>query len=135
MVTGFVVDYLAEALRVLRQHNFTEMLDRYFTLGSHLNARDVKAVRKTVSGLAKLLYPHGEVTLEQMTECWNWRSKAGGGLKEQLKKLGSFEYHQTSFSYRERESGKETYVGVPEEGHGNSSRRNRSRPDRFTSPR
>ena len=58
---GFVVDYLAEALRELRKHNFTEVIDRHFSLGSHLNARDVKAVRKTVSGLVKLLYPHGEV--------------------------------------------------------------------------
>jgi len=54
---GFVVDYLAEALRELRKHNFTETIDRHFSLGSHLNARDVKAVRKTVSGLVKLLYP------------------------------------------------------------------------------
>ena len=54
---GFVVDYLAEALRELRKHNFTEIIDRHFSLGSHLNARDVKAVRKTVSGLVKLLYP------------------------------------------------------------------------------
>jgi ATP-dependent Lon protease len=48
---GFVVDYLAEALRELRKHNYTEILDRSFSLGSHLNARDVKAVRKTVSAL------------------------------------------------------------------------------------
>jgi ATP-dependent Lon protease len=51
---GFVVDYLAEALRELRKHNYTEMIDRHFSLGSHLNARDVKAVRKTVSGLIKV---------------------------------------------------------------------------------
>ena len=25
---GFVVDYLAEALRELRKHNYTEMIDR-----------------------------------------------------------------------------------------------------------
>jgi ATP-dependent Lon protease len=48
---GFVVDYLAEALRELRKHNYTELLDRYFSLESHLNACDMKAVRKTVSGL------------------------------------------------------------------------------------
>ncbi len=47
---GFVVDYLAEALRELRKHNFTEVIDRHFSLGAHLNARDRKAVRKTVSG-------------------------------------------------------------------------------------
>src|SRR6516225_482049 len=63
---GFVVDYLAEALRELRKHNFTEAIDRYFSLGSHLNARDVKAVRKSVSGLVKMLYPHGEVTKEEL---------------------------------------------------------------------
>src|SRR5207253_8296266 len=65
---GFVVDYLAEALRELRRHNFTEMIDSYFSLGSHLNARDVKAVRKTVSGLIKLVYPDGEVSREDMAE-------------------------------------------------------------------
>jgi ATP-dependent Lon protease len=47
---GFVVDYLAEALRELRKHNFTEISDRHFSMGAHLNARDRKAVRKTVSG-------------------------------------------------------------------------------------
>src|SRR5258708_36101449 len=55
---GFVVDYLAEALRELRKQNYTETLDRYFSLGSHLNARDRKAVRKTVSGLMKVIHPH-----------------------------------------------------------------------------
>jgi predicted ATP-dependent Lon-type protease len=29
---GFVVDYLAEALRELRKHTFTEVLDRNFSL-------------------------------------------------------------------------------------------------------
>jgi ATP-dependent Lon protease len=37
-------------------------------------------------------------------------------VKEQLKKLGSFEFFQTSFSYIEKETGEERYVGVPEEG-------------------
>ena len=48
---GFVVDYLAEALRDLRKLNYTEVIDHHFSLGSHLNARDRKAVRRTVSGL------------------------------------------------------------------------------------
>jgi ATP-dependent Lon protease len=56
---GFVVDYLAEALRDMRKHNFTEIIDRYFSMGAHLNARDRKAVRKTVSGLMKILFPQG----------------------------------------------------------------------------
>src|SRR5713101_1173613 len=44
---GFVVDYLAEALRELRRHNYTELIDHHFALGSQLKSRDVKAVRKT----------------------------------------------------------------------------------------
>ena len=43
---GFVVDYLAEALRELRRHNFTEMTDRHFAMGSHLVSRDRKAVQE-----------------------------------------------------------------------------------------
>ena len=62
---GFVVDCLAEALRELRKHNFTETIDRHFSLGSHLNARDVKAVRKTVSGLINLIYPHGDMSHDE----------------------------------------------------------------------
>jgi len=113
---GFVVDYLAEALRELRKHNFTEMLDRYFSLGSHLNARDVKAIRKTVSGLIKLVYPHGEFTREELAEILEIALEGRRRVKEQLKKMGPFEYHRTSFSYIDNETRDERYVGVPEEG-------------------
>lgn len=113
---GFVVDYLAEALRELRRHNFTEMVDRYFSLGSHLNARDVKAVRKTMSGLIKLLYPDGQLTKEEMAELLDLAIEGRRRVKEQLKKMGSFEYYQTSFSYLDSETREERYVGVPEEG-------------------
>jgi ATP-dependent Lon protease len=113
---GFVVDYLAEALRELRKHNFTEMTDRFFSLGSHLNARDVKAVRKTVSGLVKLIYPHGELNHDELAELVELSLEGRRRVKEQLKKLGSFEYHQTSFSYMDNETREERFVGVPEQG-------------------
>lgn len=113
---GFVVDYLAEALRELRRQNFTEAIDRHFSLGNHLNARDVKAVRKTVSGLLKLVYPHGEYTKDELAELVEIALEGRRRVKEQLKKMGSFEYHQTSFSYRDHETAEERYVGVPEEG-------------------
>ena len=101
---GFVVDYLAEALRELRKHNFTEVIDRHFSLGSHLNARDVKAVRKTVSGLVKLLYPHGELSGQELAELVEMALEGRRRVKEQLKKMGSFEYHQTSFQlHRQRD--------------------------------
>jgi ATP-dependent Lon protease len=113
---GFVVNYLAEALRELRKHNFTESIDRHFSLGAHLNARDVKAVRKTVSGLVKLIHPHGDVSKEDLAELVEMALEGRRRVKEQLKKMGSFEYHQTSFSYIDNDTREERYVGVPEEG-------------------
>jgi len=113
---GFVVDYLAEALRELRRHNFTEVMDQHFSLGEHLNARDVKAVRKTVSGLIKLVYPDGQLAKEELSELVALALEGRRRVKEQLKKIGSFEYFQTSFSYRDNMTTEERYVGVPEEG-------------------
>ncbi|MCP5134820.1 MAG: protease Lon-related BREX system protein BrxL, partial [Gammaproteobacteria bacterium] len=113
---GFVVDYLAEALRELRKHNFTEIIDRHFSLGAHLNARDVKAVRKSVAGLVKLIYPHGEITQDELRELLALALEGRRRVKEQLKKMGSFEYHQTSFSFIDHETHEERFVGVPEQG-------------------
>ena len=113
---GFVVDYLAEALREMRKHNFTEVIDRHFSMGAHLNARDRKAVRKTVSGLMKILYPNGEVTQDELAELLEFALEGRRRVKEQLKKMGSFEYYQTSFSYSLQETGEERFVGVPEQG-------------------
>jgi len=113
---GFVVDYLAEALRELRKHNFTEILDRHFSLGTHLNARDRKAVRRTVSGLVKIVHPHGESSEGDLAELLELAIEGRRRVKEQLKKMGSFEYYQTSFSYTIEETGEERFVGVPEQG-------------------
>jgi ATP-dependent Lon protease len=113
---GFVVDYLAEALRELRKLNFTENLDHHFGLGSHLNARDRKAVRRTVSGMIKILYPNGQIAKEEMEELVGFALEGRRRVKEQLKKMGSFEYYHTSFSYLDNETGEERFVGVPEQG-------------------
>ncbi|MBN1628915.1 MAG: protease Lon-related BREX system protein BrxL [Thermoleophilia bacterium] len=113
---GFVVDYLAEALRDLRKHNFTEIIDHHFSLGAHLNARDRKAVRRTVSGLVKILHPHGQVSQEDLGVILELALEGRRRVKEQLKKMGSFEYYQTSFSYLVSETGEERFVGVPEQG-------------------
>jgi ATP-dependent Lon protease len=113
---GFVVDYLAEAFRELRKHNFTECFDQYFALGSHLNTRDRKAVRRVTSGLMKILHPHGEASKEDMQEILELAIEGRRRVKEQLKKMGSFEYHQTSFSTLDKETGEEHFIGVPEEG-------------------
>jgi len=113
---GFVVDFVAEAFRELRRRNYTEVLDRYFDLGSHLNTRDAKAVRRTVSGLVKLLHPAGDPTKEEVKVYLELALEGRRRVKEQLKKMGAFEYYQTSFSYIDMETMHEEYIGVPEEG-------------------
>ncbi len=113
---GFVVDYLAEALRDLRKHNFTEVVDRHFGMGSHLVTRDRKAVKKTVSGLMKILHPHGDATKDEIAELLEFAMEGRRRVKEQLKKMGSFEYYHTSFSYTDSDTGEERFVGVPEQG-------------------
>ncbi|MEI6309422.1 MAG: protease Lon-related BREX system protein BrxL [bacterium] len=113
---GFVVDYLAEAMRELRHHNYTDRLDRFFSMGANLKSRDVKAVRKTVSGLMKLIYPSGEVTSEEMEELVAIAMEGRRRIKEQLRKMNPSEFYQTSFSYISQDSREEHYVGVPEEG-------------------
>ncbi|MFZ5915457.1 MAG: protease Lon-related BREX system protein BrxL [Chloroflexota bacterium] len=113
---GFVIDYLAEALRELRRRNYTEAFDHHFSLGSHLNTRDARAVRRTVSGLVKLLHPAGDPSRDEVQEYLELALEGRRRVKEQLKKMGAFEYYQTSFSFFDTETMQETFVGVPEEG-------------------
>jgi ATP-dependent Lon protease len=83
-----------------------------------LNQRDVIAVRKTVSGLIKLLYPHGEYTRENVEEILKYALEGRRRVKEQLKKIGGMEFYDVHFSYIDRETLNEEYVSVPEQGGG-----------------
>jgi ATP-dependent Lon protease len=116
---GLVTDYLAEVFREFRKRSFGDYAERYFHFGAHLGGRDQKAVRKTVSGLIKLLHPDGEVTREETQEYLEYAMEMRRRVKEQLKKMGGLEYWDTSFSFVNRESGQETFVTVPEIGGGN----------------
>ena len=112
---GFVSDYFAEALRQLRKQSFVRAIDAEFGLGSHLSARDEKAVRKTVSGLLKILHPHGEWTRSELREYLEFALEGRRRVKEQLKKLAAHDYAKCAFSYVERDTGAEYWVDVPEQ--------------------
>lgn len=112
---GFVSDYFAEALRQLRKQSFVRAVDSEFALGPHLSARDEKAVRKTVSGLLKVLHPHGEWNRSELREYTEFALEGRRRVKEQLKKLASHDYAKTAFSYIERDTGREHWVDVPEQ--------------------
>jgi ATP-dependent Lon protease len=115
---GLVTDYLAEVFREVRKRSYGDYAERHFRFGQHLGGRDQKAVRKTVSGLIKLLHPDGDVTTPELEEYLAYAMEMRRRVKEQLKKLGGLEYWDTSFSYIEKESGQETFVRVPEMGGG-----------------
>lgn len=112
---GFISDYLAEALRASRRRNYAGALDEEFAFGEDLNARDERAVRKTVSGLLKILHPHGEWTRAELREYLELALEGRRRIKEQLKKLAPHEYAKTAFSYVERETAIEFWVEVPEQ--------------------
>ena len=112
---GFIVDYLAEYLREMRKETHGDVINQYFGFGDHLNQRDEKAVRKTVSGLLKLLHPHGEFEKEHLVEYLEFAVEGRRRIKEQLKRMGGMEYRAVNFSYIDLESKEEVYVNVPEE--------------------
>ncbi len=112
---GFVSDYFAEAMRQTRKTSFVRALDEEFAFGSHLSARDERAVRKTVSGLLKILHPHGEWTRAELREYLELALEGRRRVKEQLKKLAGHDYDKTAFSYAERDTGREHWVEVPEQ--------------------
>jgi ATP-dependent Lon protease len=115
---GFITDYLAEFMREMRKEPFGDVCDHYFRFGTNLNQRDVIAVRKIVSGFAKLLYPNDEFTKEELEEILAFALEMRRRVKEQLKKIGGMKFYDVNFSYIDNESFEERYVSVPEQGGG-----------------
>lgn len=115
---GFITDYLSEYFREMRKRTFSDSLDKYFKLGNNLNQRDVIAVRKTVSGLVKLLYPNGEYSKEELEEILAYALVGRRRVKEQLKKIGGMEFYDVHFSYIDLETMDEKFISVPESGGG-----------------
>ena len=112
---GFSTDFFSEMFHHLRKDNYTNALDEYFVLGSQLRQRDTKPVRKTVSGLIKLMHPDGNFTKEDVRKYVTWAIEMRRRVKEQLKRIGGMEFWDTNFSYIDKETQEETFVPVPEE--------------------
>ena len=113
---GLITDYMAEYMREMRKRNFADAIDKFFKLGNNLNQRDVTAVRRTVSGLLKLLHPNSQFDKEDVKECLVYALEVRRRIKEQLKKIGGMEFYDVHFSYIENESLEEFFVNVPEQG-------------------
>ena len=81
---GFIVDYLAELLREMRKYDYSSILDKYIQLDGSLTTRDKTAIRKSFSGLVKLIYPHQELTEEEVLELLNFSIEGRKRVKDQL---------------------------------------------------
>jgi ATP-dependent Lon protease len=115
---GLIVDYLAEYFREMRKRSFADAINKYFKLGRDLNQRDVIAVKHTVSGLLKLLYPHDEYDKQAVRRCLDYALEVRRRVKEQLKKIGGMEFYDVHFSYHDQETREEKFISVPEQGGG-----------------
>lgn len=113
---GFITDYLAEVMRELRKISFGDAFDADFALGNQLNQRDTIAVRKTVSGMIKLLFPDGKFAKADVVEILEFALEMRRRVKEQLKRIGGMEFYDVNFSYIDRDTQEEVFVGVPEQG-------------------
>ena len=115
---GLIVDYLAEFLRQMRKRTFGDAINKYFSLGRDLNQRDTIAVKHTVSGLLKLLYPNEAYDKEAVRRCLEYALECRRRVKEQLKKIGGMEFYDVHFTYVDSDSMDEQHVSVPEQASG-----------------
>jgi ATP-dependent Lon protease len=113
---GFIVDYLAEFFREMRKQTFGDAINKFFRLGRDLNQRDTIAVKHTVSGLLKLLYPHEAYDKEGVRQCLEYALEARRRVKEQLKRIGGMEFFDVHLSYIDLETNEEKIVRVKEQG-------------------
>ena len=115
---GFITDYYAEIMRELRKISYSDAHDKYFRLGNQLNQRDVIAVKRTVSGMIKLVYPHGKFKKKDVEKILRFSLEMRRRVKEQLKKIGGMEFYDVNFSYISNDDFNEEYVSVPEQSSG-----------------
>ena len=113
---GFITDYFSEIMRELRKISYADAYAHYYRLGNNLNQRDVIAVKKTVSGMIKLIHPDGKFDKESVEEILRFALEMRRRVKEQQKKIGGMEFYDVNFAYIDNETFSEEYVPVPEQG-------------------
>lgn len=111
---GFVVDYLAEILRYLRTHDFTQLYRDHFELLTELSTRDKTGIQKTFSGLMKIIYPHQQATKEEMQELLNFAAEGRKRVKDQLMRMDPT-YSAVRFAYLDTNNGTVNDILVREE--------------------
>ena len=98
---GFIVDYLAEALKAMRPLDFSGKWQEHFELHPSLSTRDRDGMQKTYSGLMKIIHPTGEATKEEQAEILECALELRKRVKDQLYRIDETAVH-VSFAYREK---------------------------------
>lgn len=86
---GFVVDYIAEVLKSMRDADYSDRYQQHFTLGSDISTRDRDGIHKTFSGLMKILHPHGEATKDEIEEILRFAVEGRKRVKDQIFRIDS----------------------------------------------
>ncbi|MDQ0030893.1 BREX system Lon protease-like protein BrxL [Arthrobacter bambusae] len=86
---GFVVDYIAEVLKSMRNADYSDRFQRHFTLSSDISTRDRDGIHKTFSGLMKILFPHGDATKEEIEEILRFAIEGRKRVKDQILRIDS----------------------------------------------
>ena len=115
---GFITDYFCEIMHELRRKDVLGSLKgRYQLMDSStakagITGRDVRGVEKVLSGLLKLMYPHGEVTDEQLGELLEVALEGRQRVRNQLHLMAAGEYGPVVLTGRLVRSGKAHYAAV-----------------------
>lgn len=110
---GLITDCLAEFCKEMRKYDFTHEFDDFFRLNRDFNKRDEIAVRKTFSGLCKLLFPDESINKEYARMLLEYAIEGRRRVKEQLKIMAGVEFIDVNLGYIDDEA--ENIVGVPEQ--------------------
>lgn len=94
---GLVVDYLGQALGVLRQRDRRDVVHS-ISLASNMTKRDVVAIEKMVSGLVKLVFPHDQYTGTELTYLINFAAELRQRVNNELAKMAPGEFSEKDFS-------------------------------------
>ena len=111
---GFVVDYLAEILRSLRNHDYSDRYKEYFSLSPDISTRDRDGINKTFSGLMKILFPHDGATKEEIEEILRFAIEGRKRVKDQLMRIDST-YGNVRFNYADTDGHKKSVTTLEEE--------------------
>ncbi len=106
---GFIVDYLAEILRELRKEDRTHEYARFFTLSDSITTRDKTSIAKTFAGLAKVIFPNGEISEADARELIDIAIENRKRVKLQLQKMDET-FEEVDFSYQVKRSGEKFAV-------------------------